>query len=224
MTRLVGLEIGGEIQPWEALGFPFEAHVTRIADVAITIVGGEPGLHGWAFALDGHDGPDRTELIDGIATTITRASEHNMAAVKPDGASSSKIGRHTVVGLDHVVVNTSDPVRTCSAIESVLGLPVRRMREVGNGYEQRFHKAENMIIEVVSGPRMAPGDAHLWGLVASVEDLDALAGDLGDALTSPPKVAVQPGRRISTVRAAAGLGVPFALMSPHTRGLDSPIG
>jgi hypothetical protein len=31
---------------------------------------------------------------------------------------------------------------------------------------------------------------------------------------SEPKDAVQPGRRISTVKASAGLGIPVALMTP----------
>lgn len=215
MTRLVGLEIGGETQPWQAVGFSFDGDTTRVADVALRVVGGDPGMRGWVFAVDGHVGSDVHVVVDGIATTIVSAA--------PDVAASSKLGRHNVVGLDHVVVNTADPLRTCAAIESTLGLAVRRVREVGNGYEQRFHKAENMIIEVVSGPRIMPGNARLWGLVASVDDLDAVASDLGDDVVSPPKDAVQPGRRISTVRATAGLGVPFALMSPHHGGVDSPV-
>jgi hypothetical protein len=52
-------------------------------------------------------------------------------------------------------------------------------------------------------------------MVLSVEDVDALATRLGPDVMSAPKPAVQPGRTIATVRAAAGLGVPFAVMSPH---------
>jgi hypothetical protein len=50
-----------------------------------------------------------------------------------------------------------------------------------------------------------------------VADLDATAALLGDLLGAP-KVAVQPGRRIATVRADAGLGVPVAFMSGEPPG------
>lgn len=214
MTRLVALEIGGEIQPWEALGLPVSQQSVFIADVEIRFVGGEPGLRSWTFCVDGYEGPPRVASVDGIATTVV--AESGVAADVRNEA-GSLWGRHRVVGLDHVVVNTSEPLRTCAAIEEVLGLAVKRVREVGNGYEQRFHRADNTIIEVVSGPQVPPGDARLWGMVASIDDLDALAAELGEDLTSVPKQAVQPGRRISTLRSTAGLGVPFALMSPHQR-------
>jgi hypothetical protein len=38
---------------------------------------------------------------------------------------------------------------------------------------------------------------------------------------SPPKRATQPGRYISTVRGSVGLGVPFALMTPHVSGMST---
>lgn len=64
----------------------------------------------------------------------------------------------------------------------------------------------------LGGP--APGDARLWGLTLAVEDLDAAAALLGDRL-GHVKDAVQPGRRIATVRREAGLSVPVALMTPR---------
>jgi hypothetical protein len=47
-----------------------------------------------------------------------------------------------------------------------------------------------------------------------VDDLEAAAERLGDRL-GRVKDAVQPGRRIATVRREAGLGVPLALMTPR---------
>ena len=70
---------------------------------------------------------------------------------------------------------------------------------------------------MVSGPHVTEPGASLWGMVASVDDLFDLADDLGEDITSPPKKATQPGRYISTVRGSVGLGVPFALMTPHVR-------
>jgi hypothetical protein len=49
--------------------------------------------------------------------------------------------------------------------------------------------------------------------VLIVDDLDAAHELLGDDRISAPKDAVQPGRRIATVRAEVGLGLPVALMT-----------
>ncbi|MCE2817043.1 MAG: hypothetical protein LW686_00105, partial [Ilumatobacteraceae bacterium] len=110
--------------------------------------------------------------------------------------------------------------RTTQAITAALGLKVRRERQLGNGAVQRFHKLDNTIIEVVTGPHITQPGASLWGMVASVDDLFDLAEELGENTTSPPKKATQPGRYISTVRGSVGLGVPFALMTPHVRLSD----
>jgi hypothetical protein len=50
-----------------------------------------------------------------------------------------------------------------------------------------------------------------------VDDLYETADRLGPELLSPPRPAVQPGRHIASFRREAGLGLPVALMSPHTR-------
>jgi hypothetical protein len=52
-------------------------------------------------------------------------------------------------------------------------------------------------------------------MVVSVDDLFDLFEEVGEDITSPPKKATQPGRYISTVRGSVGLGIPFALMTPH---------
>ena len=64
------------------------------------------------------------------------------------------------------------------------------------------------------------GAARLWGLAFGVEDLDATARALGDLLGSP-RDAVQPGRRIATLRSDAGLGPAIAFMSPGRDALGT---
>jgi hypothetical protein len=59
----------------------------------------------------------------------------------------------------------------------------------------------------------------LWGMVVSVDDLFEWAESVGADIVSPPKKATQPGRYIATVRSSVGLGVPFALMTPHVPGM-----
>ena len=205
MNRLVALHVGGALTPWQAIGLTFDELTCPLADVDIVVSGETPGLHGWTI----DNGRDEIIEIDGIRTTLVSGS-------KPR-PSLSTIGRQKVIGLDHVVVNTDNIDRTTQAITSALGLEVRRERQLGNGAVQRFHKLDNTIIEVVTGPHITQPGASLWGMVASVDDLFELAEELGEDVTSPPKKATQPGRYISTVRGSVGLGVPFALMTPHVR-------
>ena len=205
MNRLVALHVGGALTPWQAIGLMFDEHTCPLADVDIVVSGETPGLHGWTIDI----GRDEVIEIDGIRTTLVSGT-----TPRP---SLSTIGRQKVIGLDHVVVNTDNIDRTTEAITAALGLEVRRERQLGNGAVQRFHKLDNTIIEVVSGPHITQPGASLWGMVASVDDLFDLAEELGENTTSPPKKATQPGRYISTVRGSVGLGVPFALMTPHVR-------
>ena len=205
MNRLVALHVGGALTPWQAIGLMFDESTCSLADVDIVVSGENPGLHGWTIDI----GRDEIIEIDGIHTTLVSGTQPR--------PSLSTIGRQKVIGLDHVVVNTDDIDRTTQAITAALGLEVRRERQLGNGAVQRFHKLDNTIIEVVSGPHITQPGASLWGMVASVDDLFDLAEELGGDTTSPPKKATQPGRYISTVRGSVGLGVPFALMTPHVR-------
>lgn len=207
MTRLAALVVGGEAATWRSLGFACVDGSFSMSDVVVHVRAGAPGLLGWTF----ESGRTGHVDIDGIPTELVES-----APVLP---TVSPLAVTSVVGLDHVVVNTDDAGRTSAAIERELGLPVRRVRELGNGATQTFHKAANTVIEVVSGPHITEPGARLWGMVASVADVAALAADvtarLGDDALSRPKPAVQPGRTIATVRASVGLGVPFAFMSPH---------
>ncbi len=109
------------------------------------------------------------------------------AAAHPNGA--------TVV--DHVVVLTGSLDRTVAALRAA-GLDLRR--ELPG---MAFLRLGPYILEVVE----RGGDpARFWGLVVVVPDPGAVPG------AGPAKDAVQPGRRIATVR---GLGTELALMSPR---------
>jgi hypothetical protein len=141
--------------------------------------------------------------VDGLAL-------HGMA----DPATSP--GEHPagVVAVDHVVVATPDLERTFAALEAA-GFELRRVRDAGPKARQGFYVVGDAVLEVV-GPHDADGDgpASFWGLVLVVEDLDRTAQQLGPLL-SAPRDAVQPGRRIATVRREAGLGTAVALMTPR---------
>ncbi len=112
------------------------------------------------------------------------------------------------IKLDHLVMTTPDLAATIAELEGK-GLELRRVREAGEGRRQAFFRLGETLLEVV-GP--AGEQTALWGLTVVVEDLDALATRLGDDLGTI-RDAVQPGRRIATVRPSAGCGVPLAFMS-----------
>jgi hypothetical protein len=133
------------------------------------------------------------------------------SAVHPNGC----------VGIDHVVVRTPDLSRTLGALERA-GLELGRTRDVPGAHPplvQGFLPLENALVELV-GPRepdAAEGraPASFWGLTLVVADLDATAELLGDRV-GPVRDAVQPGRRIATVRASAtSIRTPLAFMSPR---------
>jgi len=67
---------------------------------------------------------------------------------------------------------------------------------------------------------MPAGPAQCWGLVFSVADLDELVSSWGDEVVSAPRPAVQPGRRIASLRRGAGVATAVAFMTPH-RSVDS---
>jgi hypothetical protein len=206
---LLALHAGGQTKSWESIGLKFDGFSCYLGDVALEIHEGTPGLTGWTIAAE-HPG---VFDIDGIATTVV-AESHTRD-------SSSPCGTEKITGLDHVVVNTDNLDRTCDALCRHLGVEVRRERDAGKGVVQRFIKLSNTIIEVVTGPHITTPGSSLWGMVISVDNMETWAAQCGPDITSVPKQATQPGRLISTVRSGVGLGVPFAVMTPHIAAHDA---
>ena len=66
-------------------------------------------------------------------------------------------------------------------------------------YRQAFFRVGRPILEVVEAADMEPRAARFWGITFTTADIDAAAELLGDKL-GRVKDAVQPGRRIATVR------------------------
>jgi hypothetical protein len=129
--------------------------------------------------------------------------------------------RNGVVAVDHVVLLSPDLTRTVDAL-AALGVHPRRERDGelgGRAIRQVFFRLGEVIIEVVGAPDTAgDGPSTLWGLTYVVADVDATARAFGDR-TSPVKDAVQPGRRITTLRHFEfGMSVRTALISPHILG------
>jgi hypothetical protein len=199
VSRLVELLSGDHPAAWTRLGFAVQdGDLVRLGAVGVRLTGEGGGLGGWL--LEG-SGPGS---VDGIPTTWTSAAPSGPAAVAhPNGA----------LALDHVVLFTDDRDRTCGALAAAGGDERRRAGPPEVPVAMAFVRAGEAIVEVAQ----AGGSPRLWGLVAVVEDLDALACDLGPELLGEARPAVQPGRRIATVRPGAGLGTALAFMTPRVR-------
>ena len=140
-----------------------------------------------------------------------------LAAYLDRGSVRSRALRAADLRLLAPMVRRSDDVAATRVrdIVGAAGLERRRVREAGPNALQGFYVVGDAVLEVI-GPREPDGDgpASFWGLVLVVEDLDAAAERLGPLLGAP-RDAVQPGRRIATVRREAGLGTAVALITPR---------
>ncbi len=198
MPSIAELEIADDPAGWGAAGFDVERDVCAVSRVRLRLVGKGPrrGILGWTLA----DGEDAA----------------GAAPPHPNG----------VVRLDHVVMLSPELDRTVEELEAQ-GFDLRRMREgptPGGSTRQAFFRAGEPILEVVQAPegtsvaRDPEGPARLWGLAFDVDELDETARVLGE-LVGSPRDAVQPGRRIATLRPEAGLGPAIAFMSPGRRAI-----
>ena len=166
------------------------------------------GLVGWSLSEVA-----ATDL-DGLATSRSEGPPPAEPPAHPNG----------VTGLDHVVAISPDLDRTVAVLEAA-GLDLRRVREEptpAGAPRQAFFRLGAPILEVVQEPPEAieraggstDRSAFFWGLAFVAPDLDATVASLGADRVGEARDAVQPGRRIATMRRSAGLGVPVALISP----------
>ena len=216
-ARVEWLTIAGDLDAWRSLGLsatddgliPLFGTALRIVspDAASAMAGGpgvspedvQAGIVGWA--LSGIDAT--TTSIAGLATTAVEQMAPIFAA--------HVLGARSI---DHVVVMTGELEETTGAIALATGCELKRIREVGK-IRQGFHRIGRggLIVEVVQHEDDKRSVAEFWGLVIIVEDLDVACAQLGPDRVGEPKDAVQPGRRIATIRSSVGLGTAVALMS-----------
>jgi hypothetical protein len=192
---------------WSALGFEVDGGVCVVGEVRIRLAGPDAGrgLTGWT--LRGVDGVD----LDGLPTSRSDRPPPAKRAAHPNGISA----------IDHVVAITPVLERTVAALEAA-GLDLRRIREEptpAGAPRQAFFRLGETILEVVQEPpeaiERAGGEdrpAFFWGIALLAPDLDATVAGLGDRV-GEVRAAVQPGRRIATLRRSAGLAAPVALIT-----------
>jgi len=197
MTTVVEFVVEADARRWRDVGFDVDDGTLQLGGIRLRFRDGSRGIVAWQ--LSGAPLDDVGD-IDGLETTDGDPS-----------ASPSRQHPNSVVSIDHVVIYTDDLERTCSAIEAATAAPLKRVREAGT-LRQGFHRLGELIVEVVTFPKIDVDGARFWGLALNAADLDAMFDRYGEDVVSPPKDAVQPGRRISSFRESAGLGLPVALM------------
>jgi hypothetical protein len=202
--------VGDPPEAWEAAGFAVDDDGTsRIGTVRVRLVGRDRGkrILGWSLR-DTEPGSLPGDSLDGVPTTASGRAPAEPAP-HPNGC----------LQVDHVVLLTPDLDRTIAAVAAT-GLDVRGARDAdtyGAPMRQVFFRLGEVILEVVGAPDThGEGAAGFFGLAHTVADLDATAALLGPALGTP-KDAVQPGRRIATLRHRdLGMSVATAFMTPET--------
>ena len=202
-ARVEWLTVAGDPDVWRSVGLTVSADgLVPLFGASLRIVppsdhDGADGLVGWAFS-----GIPDVGDVAGFSTEVVDGGSPVFAA-HPLGASQ----------LDHVVIFTGDMDVVSAAIEARTGCERKRVRDLGE-MQQGFHRIGRggLIVEIV---QHADRDrsTEMWGLVMIVDDLDAACALLGSDRVSEPKDAVQPGRRIATIRPEVGLGSAVALMS-----------
>jgi hypothetical protein len=214
-TRIDELTIADDPAAWAALGFAIDDGTCLLGRVSLrfTRPGAERGIIGWSLSeLAG-------TALDGLPTTLSEREAPAPAGVHPNG----------VLAIDHIVAMTPAFERSVEALRDA-GLDLRRIREEptpAGAPRQAFFRLGEEILELVQEPEdvvaRAGGPtrpAHFWGLAMLAGDLDATVARMAPH-AGEPRAAVQPGRRIASVRRSAGLGVALALMSPDERREES---
>jgi hypothetical protein len=202
------LVVADPADAWTRAGFNVDSDdVCRIGGVRVRLVGRDRGTGIVAWSLRGLPTDDND--LDGIATTGSGA----VPAVPAEHANG-------VTAIDHVVLLSPDLSRTVESLAAV-GVSPRRQRDGelgGQAIRQIFFRFGGVIIEVVGAPGPAgEGPSTLWGITYVVADVDATASFFGDR-TTPVKDAVQPGRRITTIRHHEfGMSVRSAMISAPAR-------
>jgi hypothetical protein len=212
--------LADEPERWRSLGFDVDGERVQLGRVFLRLVGDAmrpalaPGVLEWSLRAIGS-----TEL-DGLPTARSATALRPPAPAHPNG----------IEAIDHVVAMTPALDRSVRVLADA-GLDLRRIREQptpAGAPRQAFFRLGAEILELVQEPDEALSaatgirevgettamdrPARLWGLALLSVDLDRTVVALGEH-AGEARDAVQPGRRIVTVKRAAGLAVPLAVMS-----------
>jgi hypothetical protein len=208
-AKIDRLTLAEEPARWEALGFAVSDGTVQLGSVHVVLAGANAGRGIIGWSLHGIAGVE----LDGLPTTLADAPPTRKRPPKHANG---------VTAIDHLVAMSPDLDRSVQTLQAA-GLDLRRVREQptpAGAPRQAFFRLGKVILELVQEPDEvvatrpdgADGRARFWGLALLSDDLDRTVWHLGER-SSEIRPAVQPGRRIATLRRSAGLAVPIALMS-----------
>jgi hypothetical protein len=206
LPTIDSITVADEPERWRAAGFDVEADHCDLGTVRVVLAGRDAGRGMIGWTVRGLEGAE----LDGLKPSTSTSEPRAAGAPQPN----------STVAIDHLVAFTPDRDRTVAAFQAD-GLEPRRLRDEptpGGAGRQAFFRFGEVVLEVIeyapNSPRAADRDApaRLWGLALAVDSLERCAEVLGDKLGEPGD-AVQPGRRIATLRRSADLAIPIAFMS-----------
>jgi predicted enzyme related to lactoylglutathione lyase len=155
-------------------------------------------------------------LSSGLAGVVTAAAPTalDIESRRQSLARLCGTNANTVEYLEHIVVMTPVLDDAIAAIEAI-GVPCKRIREVGNGARQAFFKLEQTVLEVV-GPATR-GRSGCWGLALMCKDIDeAVATARANGLqATEPKLAIQGGQIARIVDPLDGVAIAFMQPGPR---------
>jgi hypothetical protein len=207
-VRLIGLEVGDEPAAWRAAGFAVGDDGRLVLDGVVILLrgaSGPRGVLGWALQ------PASDDDLDGLPARPAPPTGDDRVPDHPNGA--------TVI--DHVVVTSDDVERTTPALSEAGIVPRRSVVGArGDGDDDlvyRFFLLGTCVLELVGPARRGEPDttsragARFAGLALTTTAID----ELGE-VAGTPRAAVQPGRRIATLRTRErDISVPIAMLTPR---------
>ncbi|MBC95743.1 hypothetical protein CL649_02630 [bacterium] len=206
--QLIEINLTDDALSWERIGFEI------VTENSIqTIIVGNTKL---CF--------EEIDEVKGITSVHVEGIKKNVDSLNfnPTALSSknfeASFHHNRIERIDHLVVTTPNPDRTTKALVKA-GVTLSGIRTFGsspNQTRQSFFWLGDVILELV-GPHQAPkaGKPLFWGLALVSSDINETVRHLGD-LCTPLKDAIQPGRKITTVKTRdLSIGVAIAIMSPH---------
>jgi hypothetical protein len=198
------LVIADDRAAWSALGFaPGQDGAFTLGGLGVRLAGRAAGRGVVAVGVEGL----AAERPDGLPVVALDDASTAADPPTPRDASAPPSSAHPngALAIDHLVAFTDDLDRTAAALVAAGGDLRRRGGPPELPAPMAFLRFGELIVELAE----AGGPVRFWGLTVTVADLDALAGPLLGAA----RAAVQPGRRIATVRPEAGLSVALAFIS-----------
>ncbi len=189
------------------------------------------GMIGWVWGMKGESAAGAREsfelpalserttkatmLSSGLPGVATASAPVNLDIESRRQALGELCGSNpnSVEYLEHIVVMT--PVlEDAIAANQAIGVPCKRIREVGNGARQAFFKLEQTVLEIVGPARARPG---CWGVALMCTDIARAVATAraGGMQATEPKLAIQGGQIARIVEPLDGVAIAFMQAGPR---------